>query len=56
MLRSPGNNVMGTVIYEFWETGVFPQVAVMALLMTVVTGVLLAATLKIGGRSALENL
>jgi len=56
MLRSPGNHVMGTVIYEFWSTGVFPQVAVMALVMTLVTGVLLAATLKIGGRSALENL
>lgn len=56
MLRSPGNHVMGTVIYDFWATGVFPQVAVMALIMTVVTGVLLAATLKIGGRSALENL
>lgn len=56
MLRSPGNHVMGTALYEFWSTGVFPQVAVMALLMTLVTGVLLAATLKIGGRSALENL
>jgi iron(III) transport system permease protein len=56
MLRSPGNHVMGTVIYEFWSTGVFPQVAVMALVMTVVTGVLLAVTLKVGGRSALENL
>jgi iron(III) transport system permease protein len=56
MLRSPGNHVMGTLIYEFWETGVFPQVAVMALVMTVVTGVLLAITIRIGGRAALENL
>lgn len=56
MLRSPGNHVMGTLIYEFWETGVFPEVAVMALVMTVVTGALLAVTVRIGGRSALENL
>lgn len=56
MLRSPGNQVMGTALYEFWANGVFPQVAMMALIMTAVTGILLAATLKIGGRSALENL
>lgn len=56
MLRSPGNHVMGTVIYEFWVTGVFPQVAVMALVMAIVTAVLLALTIRIGGRSAVENI
>jgi iron(III) transport system permease protein len=55
MLRSPGNHVMGTLIYEFWEGGVFPQVAVMSLIMSVVTGVLLGVTVWIGGRSALQN-
>jgi iron(III) transport system permease protein len=56
MLRSPGNHVMGTIIYEFWEGGVYPQVAVMALIMTAVTGVLLSLTVWIGGRSALEQI
>jgi iron(III) transport system permease protein len=56
MLRSPGNQVMGTILYEFWEGGIYPQVAVMALIMTVVTGVLLALTLWLGGRKALQNI
>ena len=56
MLRSPGNHVMGTLLYDFYSNGAFPQVAAMALIMTLVTGVLLALTLWIGGRSALENL
>lgn len=55
MLRSPGNHVMGTAIYEFYEGGVFPQVAVMAIIMTLVTGVLLALTVWIGGKSALDS-
>jgi iron(III) transport system permease protein len=56
MLRSPGNQVMGTLLYDFYSNGAFPQVAAMALIMTLVTSVLLALTLWIGGRSALENL
>ncbi|MBV6760381.1 ABC transporter permease [Rhodococcus opacus] len=56
MLRSPGNHVMGTAIFEFWEGGVYPQVAVMALVMSAVTGILLAVTVWIGGRSALQNM
>jgi iron(III) transport system permease protein len=56
MLRSPGNQVMGTLLYELGETGVFPEVAVMALVMTTVTAAILALTLWVGGRKALENL
>lgn len=56
MVRSPGSQVMGTKLYEFWENGVYPEVAVMSLLMAAVTGVVLALTLAIGGRSALRNL
>jgi iron(III) transport system permease protein len=56
MLRSPGNQVMGTLLYELGETGVFPEVAVMALVMTIVTAAILALTLWVGGRKALENL
>lgn len=56
MLRSPGNHVMGTVIYEFWETGSFPQVAVMALVMSAVTAALLGMTIWIGGKRALSSI
>lgn len=56
MVRAPGNHVMGTLLYEYWTTGVYPQVAVMALIMTVVTAIGLLGILGIGGRSALEKL
>jgi iron(III) transport system permease protein len=56
MVRSPGTQVMGTKLYEFWENGVYPEVAVMSLVMTIVTAVVLAITLAIGGRSALRTL
>jgi iron(III) transport system permease protein len=56
MLRSPGNQVMGTAIFEFWEGGVFPEVAVMALLMSFVTGILLAITVWVGGKKSLQSL
>jgi iron(III) transport system permease protein len=56
MVRAPSSQVMGTMLYYFWDGGIFPQVAVMSLIITVVTTVVLALTLLIGGRSALRNL
>lgn len=56
MVRSPDTHVMGTLLYDFYSTGVYPQVAVMALIISVVTGAGVAASLLIGGRSALEKL
>lgn len=56
MLRSPGNQVMGTLIFEFWEGGGYPQVAVMALIMSAVTAALLGVTVWVGGKSALSHL
>jgi iron(III) transport system permease protein len=55
MLRTPGNHVMGSLLYEFWETGSYPKVAVMSLVITGVTAVGLAIAYRIGGRSALEK-
>jgi iron(III) transport system permease protein len=55
MVRSPGNHVMGTLLYEYWDNGVYPQVAVMALIVTFVTSIGLGITLWVGGRSALER-
>lgn len=56
MVRSASLQVMGTVLYDLWSAGTYPQVAVMALIMTAVAfvGVLLA--LRIGGSSVLRNL
>ena len=56
MLQSPGNQVMGTLLYELGQTGTFPEVAVLALVMTAVTTAVLVLTVLIGGRKALENL
>jgi iron(III) transport system permease protein len=56
MLRTAGSNVMGTLLYEYWENGGYAAVAVMAVIMSVVTSVILGLTLWIGGRSALKSL
>jgi iron(III) transport system permease protein len=56
MVRSPNRQVMGTQLYEYWASGVYPQVAVMSLIMTVVTSAMLALTLWVGGKSALSKL
>ncbi|GAA1917291.1 iron ABC transporter permease [Microbacterium aoyamense] len=56
MLRTPRVHVMGTLLYDTWTTGVYPEVAVLALVITAVTGVGVALTLLVGGRNALEKL
>lgn len=55
MVRSPGNNVMASLLYQYYDNGVYPQVAFMALVMIVITAAGLGLTLWIGGRSALER-
>ncbi|GAA3909259.1 ABC transporter permease [Microbacterium invictum] len=56
MLRTPRTYVMGTLLYDTWTTGVYPEVAVLALVITAVTGIGVALTLLVGGRSALEKM
>ena len=48
LVRSPGTNVMGTILYDFYENGGYPTVAVISLIMVGVTtvGVLLAVLLS----------
>ena len=48
LVRSPTTNVMGTVLYDFYENGGYPTVAVISLIMVGVTtvGVLLAVLLS----------
>lgn len=56
LVRSPTTNVMGTVLYDYYINGSYPEVATIALLMTAITtaGVVLAIVL--GGARALERL
>ena len=48
LVRSPTTNVMGTVLYDYYENGGYPTVAVISLIMVGVTtvGVLLAVLLS----------
>ncbi|MFV0457358.1 MAG: ABC transporter permease [Actinomycetales bacterium] len=55
MVQSPGQQVMGTFLYQLGQEGSAPEVAVMSLVMTVITAGILALTLRIGGKSALES-
>lgn len=56
LLRSAKVNVMSVVLFEQYDSGSYPQVAVMALTMTAITAAGLVAALAIGGRRALERL
>lgn len=56
LVRAPTTQVMGTRLYDLWANGFYPQVAAMALLMTVVTGLGVAVAMVVGGRNVLDNL
>ncbi|MFE4500975.1 ABC transporter permease [Rhodococcus sp. NPDC056743] len=56
LLRSPGTNVLSVVLYDEYNSGTYPRVAVIALLMTVVTAVGVIVAMLFGGRRALEKL
>lgn len=56
LVRSPKNQVMGTVLFDFWVNGSFPVVAAIALVMTLVTAVGVVIAMLIGGRDVLTKL
>lgn len=56
MVQTPGRQVMGTLLFQFEQSGAISQVAVMALVMTLITAIVLSITVRLGGRSTLENL
>lgn len=56
MIQAPGKEVVGTKLYTLEQAGTVPEIAVLALVMTVITAGVLAVTLALAGRSALENL
>ncbi|SLJ82979.1 Uncharacterised protein [Mycobacteroides abscessus subsp. abscessus] len=47
---------MGTLLFDLWQNGSYPLVAAMALLMTAVTTVGVAAAMAVGGRNVLSKL
>ena len=55
MVRTARTQVMGTLLYDFYTSGLYPSVAVVALLMVVITTVGVALALAVGGRRALQN-
>jgi len=56
LVRSPRNQVMGTVLFDYWANGSFPVVAAIALVMTAVTAVGVVFAMLIGGRDVLSRL
>jgi iron(III) transport system permease protein len=56
LVRSPRNQVMGTVLFDYWANGSFPVVAAIALIMTAVTAAGVFMAMLIGGRDVLSKL
>jgi iron(III) transport system permease protein len=55
MVRSSRTQVVGTILYEYYTGGLYPDVAVVALIMVVVTAIGVFGALTIGGAKALEQ-
>jgi len=56
LVRSPDNQVMGTVLFDYWTNGSYPLVAAIALVMTIVTALGVTAAALIGGKEVLNNM
>ncbi|MFC8043549.1 ABC transporter permease [Nocardia sp. NPDC057353] len=56
LVRASTTQVMGTLLFDLWQNGSYPLVAAMALLMTAVTTVGVAAAMAVGGRNVLSKL
>jgi iron(III) transport system permease protein len=56
MVRSIRTQVMGSLLYDVFTGGIYPQVAVIALLMVVVTTVGVAIAIAIGGSDSLGSI
>lgn len=55
MVRSARTNVLGAELYEAYRVGLYPQVAVVALIMVAVTAAGVAIALVFGGSAALKG-
>jgi len=56
LVRSPTNQVMGTVLFDYWNNGTYPLVAAIALVMTLVTAVGMLFAVLVGGRDVFNKM
>ena len=56
LVRSPDVQVMGTILYDYYENGGYPLVAVISLIMVAVTTLGVAVAVAIGGSEAFKRL
>ncbi|WP_206996868.1 ABC transporter permease [Trinickia mobilis] len=56
MVRSARTQVIGSVMYDVWTGGVYPEVAVLALVMVVVTVIGVLTAVWIGGTDSLKKM
>ena len=56
LVRASTTQVMGTLLYDMWQNGSYPEVAAMALLMTAVTTAGVGLAMLVGGRNVLSKL
>lgn len=56
LVRAPNTQVMGTVLYDYFGNGLYPQVACVALVMVGVTGAGVLLALVVGGSDIFNKL
>jgi iron(III) transport system permease protein len=56
LVRAPTQNVMGTILYNYYGNGVYPQVAATALVMVAVTGAGVLLAMVVGGSDIFKKL
>ncbi|ANW65194.1 hypothetical protein BCA37_17820 [Mycobacterium sp. djl-10] len=56
MLHTSRTEVMGTQFFKYWDSGYYPNVAVMAVVMCVVTGLSVAIAMVVGGQKSLSQI
>lgn len=56
LVRSPHNQAMDTVLFDYWGNGSYPLVAAIAITMTLVTALQVLMAMLIGGRDVLNKL
>ena len=56
LVRSHENQVMGTVLFDYWTNGSYPTVAAIALIMTLVTAVGMTIAVLLGGKDVFNKM
>jgi iron(III) transport system permease protein len=56
LVRASTTQVMGTILYDYYNNGTYPLVAAIALIMTLVTAIGVTIAMMIGGSDALGGL